>query len=108
MQEGELRDGNTVYRWQYCDDCRWQSEITRYQVLPVEGGTIYKIDPTIVSPDIALFRHLRGRLQLTAEASEKPAAISSSVFQRLASAPCPRCGVVIELRPELCEDLSGY
>ncbi len=110
VQKGELRDGNIVYEWQYCDECRWQSEITRYQVLRFEWGTAYKIDATIVRPDVALFRGVRGRLRLTIEgASKKPLSSGGpSVSRFLPSAPCPHCGLAIEQRYELCEDLSGY
>jgi hypothetical protein len=108
LQEGELRDGDVVYQWQYCDECGWQSEVTRYQVRRVEWGTVLKIDPTIVSPDVALFRSLRGRLQLTTEAPKKPLASGSSEFPCLPSARCPHCGAVIQQHHELCQDLSGY
>jgi hypothetical protein len=108
VQEGELRVGDVVYQWQYCEDCRWQSEITCSQVLRVEWGTAYKIHPTIVRPDVALFRNLRGRLQLTTEVSKKPLASGSADFPCLPSAPCPQCGAVIQQHHELCEDLSGY
>jgi hypothetical protein len=108
LQEGELRDGDVVYQWRYCEDCHWQSEITRAKEVPWEWGTALKIDPTIVRPDVALFRSLRGRLQLTTEASKKPLASGSLDFPCLPSAPCPRCGAVIQQHHEVCEDLSGY
>jgi hypothetical protein len=108
LQEGELRDGDVVYQWQYCDDCHWQSEIIRAKEVRWEYGTALKIDPMIVRPDVALFRSLRGRLQLTTEASKKPLASGSADFQSLPLAPCPHCGAVIQQHQELCEDLSGY
>ncbi len=107
VQEGELRVGDVVYRQQYCNECNWRSEVNCFQEVRWEYGTALKIHPTIVRPDVALLRSLRGRLQLTTD-SKKPLASGSADFQRLPSAPCPQCGVVIQQHHEICEDLSGY
>jgi hypothetical protein len=110
LQQGELSDGNIIYTWEYCNDCRWQGEITRSRILRYDWGYSYKIDLTTVRPDIALFRMLRGRLQLTNEdASEKQLSPSGHPILEFApSAPCPQCRSVIQQSHRPCEDLSGY
>ena len=107
LQEGELRGSGVAYKFQYCDSCDWQGEIIRFQLVRHAWGTIYKIDPTIVRPDVALFETLRGRLDLKEKTLKKDPS-STAVLHPVPSSPCPQCGTLIELRHELCGDLSGY
>ena len=107
LEVGELQGSDIAYRFQYCDDCDWQGEIIRFQLVRHAWGRAYKIDPTTVAPDAALFETLRGRLNLTAE-TRKVALDSASVSQHRPSSPCPQCGTSMKLRYELNGDLSGY
>jgi hypothetical protein len=107
LEKGELRDGDAGFQWEYCQDCDWQGEITRYQIVHYDWGTAYKIDVNFVRPDLALFRTLKGRLQLTSQATGALATDSSGAQPDL-TAPCPQCGLTIRLDHTMAEDLSAY
>lgn len=108
LEEGEFRVGNKLYRYEYCADCRWQGPIVGYRVIRCESGTAYKIDPTVVLPDVALYGTIRGRLELPAGASDSRSAGYSQSAQPQVTAPCPQCGTAIRQCVQPTEDLSGY
>jgi len=105
--DGEMRDGQRVVEWQYCDDCGWQSEIDLCRIVEHEWGTARVIDSTFVRPDRALLRSLKGRLNFTPEALAN-LVIPPSYAWPPPTAPCPQCGRTIQLELEISGDQTAY
>jgi predicted RNA-binding Zn-ribbon protein involved in translation (DUF1610 family) len=109
LKRGEAVHDDIAYVWQYCEDCDWRGDVIRCQLIKYPYGTAYKIDPTIVRPDVALFQTLRGKLSFQFESAARTPAISPrGSTQTLPSAPCPRCGNIIEQQHDLRTDGSAY